>query len=96
MELKEFIQTSIREILAGVRAAQDDDMAVAPARIEGKPIWTERLIEFEINVTTDTTAKTGISVMSVVEAGGAVQKSTTNRLCFSVPVHMNVEKREVL
>ena len=60
MELRDFIQTSIQEILEGVRAAADKDFAVASASIEGKPIWTERPISFEADVTTDASAKSGL------------------------------------
>ena len=90
MELKDFIQTSLREILAGVRAAAAEDNAIAPASIEGEPIWTERLITFEVNVVTDATAKSGLKVIQIVEAGGEIKRTKANKLAFSVPVHMNV------
>ena len=90
MELRDFIQTSIQEIQEGVRAAADEDSAVAPASIEGKSIWTERPISFEADVTTDASAKSGLRVMQIAEAGGEVERTKANRISFSVPVHVNV------
>jgi len=92
MELDEFIKKSLLEILQGVRSASDEDMAIAPAAIEGKPIWTERLVEFEVNVEVASNAKTGVKVLSIVEAGGELKRVGSHRLRFSVPVHLNVKK----
>ncbi|SEL09241.1 hypothetical protein SAMN05443999_103282 [Roseovarius azorensis] len=92
MELNEFIKKSLLEILQGVRSASDEDKAIAPAAIEGKPVWTERLVEFEVNVEVDATAKSGLKVLSIVEAGGELKRVSSHRLRFSVPVHMNVKK----
>lgn len=92
MELNEFIKKSLLEILHGVRSAADEDLAIAPAAIEGKPIWTERMVEFEVNVEVDVNAKTGVKILSIVEAGGELKRVSSHRLRFSVPVHLNVKK----
>ncbi len=91
MELKEFIHQSISEIVEGVAAAAKEyPLAVAPGHIEGKPVLTERLVTFEVNVVTDLSAKSGLKVMSFAELGGETSRSKANRVSFSVPIHMNV------
>lgn len=94
MELKDFIEKSLLEILDGVREAQKKDIAVAPSSIEGKPIWTERLVNFDIQVAVDKSGTGGIKVLSLTDLGGSVSKSESHRISFSIPVHMNVAKQQ--
>ena len=93
MELKSFIEKSLLEILEGVRAAQKKDIAVAPSAIEGQPIWTERLVNFDVQVAVDKSGNGGIKVLSAADIGGSVSKSESHRISFSVPIHMNVAKK---
>ena len=80
MELWDFNRTSIHKILEGIHAAADEDFAVAPASIERKPICTDRLISFELDVTTDAAAKSGLRVVQIAEAGGEVKRTEANRI----------------
>ncbi|ETA51880.1 trypco2 family protein [Ponticoccus alexandrii] len=92
MKLSSFIEKSLLEVLEGVRKASEQDLAIAPGRVDDKIVWTERLVEFEVNVEVETAAKGGGKILSVIDVGGDLKRASSHKLKFSVPVHMNVQK----
>lgn len=93
MDLSEFIETSLRQILEGVRAAAAEDRAIAPGWIEGEPIYSERMVTFEVAVEIDSNVAGGLKVLSFGGVDGSVKRTAINKLTFSVPVHMNVKPK---
>jgi hypothetical protein len=101
MELREFVKEALTEILAGVRAAQDE-----LGRLDGKhgvvnPTWNDQddladhvqVVKFDVAVTASDQAskggKAGIKVWSI-EAGGRLEEQTQNktvsRIAFTLPI----------
>jgi hypothetical protein len=89
MNLQEFVQDSLKQIMAGVSEAGKDDTRIAPRmHVDEKDAMTLRttayrpvfLIEFDVAVTVaDTSAtggKAGITVLSVATLGGEKSKTT--------------------
>jgi len=91
MELRRFIEQSIEEIVEGVRAsAAKYGAVVAPGRIEDSPIYTERLIHFDVTVAIEEEGGGRLRVPTIAELGGDVRHARTHRVSFDVPVHLNV------
>ena len=100
MNLKEFVEETLSEILDGVRAAQKKEGgstvgALTSAAfkhvnlVELGGIGYLAIIEFDVSVAAETAAggKGGLRVMSIgVEGGGEHKSSETSRVKFSVPV----------
>lgn len=102
MNLKEFVQETLTEILDGVRAAQKQDGGTAIGALTdatlnptsaglvnlGKAGYLS-MIDFDVSVAAEAGGggKGGIRVMSVgVEAGGQYKSSETSRVKFVVPL----------
>lgn len=90
MELKEFIETALTEIVAAVdKASTDSSRHITLASNQER-----RTVEFDIAVSTETkgaaSGKAGIKVLSFIETGGDIQheskNSTVSRISFGVSV----------
>ena len=93
MELREFVSQTIAEVLEGVNMAATNPRYygyVAPGHDHKEVQYEERPIAFDVNVTVEKSAKSGIKLLSVVEAGGELSHMTVHRVSFTVPVVMNV------
>lgn len=98
MELREFIKTSLVDIMRGVQDAQteingDPDArgAINPAFGEIKDTMTRVAFDVAVTVSSETKAdgKAGIDIYAVKLGGGAskqLQDSTVSRLAFEVPI----------
>lgn len=103
MELEEFVEITLRQILAGVMKAQatEDGGNVSPL-LEGMPQLGGNLValgdygvftrvDFDVSVTAE---KSGggaakLSVFGVgAEGGAALKAASANRISFSVPVRL--------
>ena len=102
MELKEFIEESLRQIVEGVKAAQatpdgSNVNAVSHAGLTGTNIQsagtygTFTMVQFDIAVSAEGTAKAGggIKVWGLnAEAGGERKSTNASRIAFAVPVRL--------
>ena len=100
MELREFVAEALSAILDGVedaiRAAPADRQGKIAPVIAGEEDWSKAPlpVEFDVAITvTDKTSaggKGGIKLFSAAEIGGegskAWERSTVNRIKFSVPI----------
>lgn len=102
MNLQEFVQDSLKQIMAGVSEASIDPRIAPRMNVAEKDAMTLRtqghspvfLIEFDVAVTVADTSATGgragITVLSVATLGGEKSKTTettsVSRIKFSVPV----------
>jgi len=105
MNLKEFVRSSITQIIEGVSEAISESgssgtAVVNPNRSHGAYTDPE-CIEFDVAVTvadkTDVDGKAGISVIGIKVGGGvesAFENKAVSRLSFRVPVSWPSVKRE--
>lgn len=102
MNLKDFIDETLSEILAGIRAAQKKEGGGAVgAQMFGNANHTNlvpagrsgffTIVDFDVSVAAETTAegKAGIRVMSIGAEGGGQRKSQeSSRVKFAVQVRI--------
>jgi hypothetical protein len=102
MELKEFVASSIREIIAGIAEAQSAEggelvNAASAAGATGGNLFNAgnygvfTRIDFDVAVTAETSGKAGAGLKvfgAGIEAGGEHKQTGANRLTFSVPIRL--------
>ena len=100
VNLKEFVEETLNEILEGIRAAQNKDGGTAVGALTSAALTHGNvialgatgylaIIDFDVSVAAEAGGggKGGIRVMSIgVEGGGQFKYSETSRVKFSVPV----------
>jgi hypothetical protein len=102
MNLAEFVEETLSEILSGIRAAQKREGGGAVGAqmhggktdsnlINGGSSGTFTAVDFDVSVEAETTAggKAGIRVMSIgIEGGGERKHQETSRVKFSVQLRI--------
>ncbi|NNU59708.1 trypco2 family protein [Ochrobactrum soli] len=100
MELKEFVQETLKQILDGVAAAQEsklgDNINAAHAFAENGNLFQSQYgtftrVDFEVAVTAESAkeGKASISVWSIGGSGGLSEKeNSVSRIKFSVPLRL--------
>lgn len=102
MELKDFVATSIREIIAGIAEAQSAEggeliNAASGAAANGGNMFNAghygvfTRVDFDVAVTAETSGNggAGLKVFGLgIEGGGEHKQTGANRLTFSVPVRL--------
>lgn len=84
MELKDFVQKSLEEIIERVSAVQQTHgEIIAPSEHE-----KSQLVEFEISVTASDNGSAGIKILSFAELKAGVATDSINRLQFRVPIYL--------
>lgn len=90
MRLDEYIEKSLADIAKEVTCAQwHANVSIAPARIEGRPIFEPQFVKSEIEVTTSIEGGGKINVLSLAELNAADIGRRSHRIVFEVPVHFN-------
>lgn len=98
MELKTFIEQTIKDICQGVLAAKkgyrDDQSLVAPRQL-GVPAKPDNMTKIHFELVVEASESTnnggggGINVMSILLAGGKIENSesikNTNKIVFDIP-----------
>ena len=102
MELKDFIEETLKQIISGVRRAQESAIELgAKINPRGGSVVEMRNVHFDVAVSTSggTEAKGGIGVF-VVPGGSTgsqdqsdVASSSMSRIKFSVPVKLPVQSK---
>ena len=102
MELKDFIEETLKQIISGVRSAQENAIELgAKINPRGGSVVEMRNVHFDVAVGTskETETKGGIGVV-VVPGGSAgsqdqsdVASSSMSRIKFSVPVKLPVQSK---
>jgi len=90
MELKEFIEAALTDIVGAVEKASKDSCRNITLASNNE----RRTVEFDVAVSTETkgtaSGKAGIKVLSFIETGGDIQheskNSTVSRISFGVSV----------
>jgi hypothetical protein len=103
MELKEFIEASLRQVIEGVKAAQaGEDGSLVNAQVAGAIPLGDGLanagnlgvltkVDFDVSVSAETTGSGGIKLVVFgvgAEGGGQQRAMAANRVSFSVPVRL--------